>query len=148
MRKEHMMKKGFTLLEIIIVIIIIGVLATLGFTQYGRMVDRSRGAEARAIVGDIRKFAAAWRLERGTLTGFTAAQANIGTNNDQIPANGNCRASHYFGYSVAVSDPTITITATRCTSGGKTPDAAVANTFILTANLDTGVDAFTGTGGY
>ena len=32
------MKRGFTLLELVVVILIVGVLATLGFTQYGRMV--------------------------------------------------------------------------------------------------------------
>lgn len=47
------MKKGFTLLELIIVIIIIGILATLGLTQYARMVERGRGAEARQLLGNI-----------------------------------------------------------------------------------------------
>lgn len=147
------MKKGFTLLELIIVIIILGVLATLGFTQYARMVERARGAEAKAICGDIRKFAAAYRLENGTLTagtGFGAAQANIGASSDQIPATGACRASHYFGYGVAVTASQVTITATRCTASGKTPNytGTGAPTLILTSELLTGVDGWSGTGNY
>jgi prepilin-type N-terminal cleavage/methylation domain-containing protein len=43
-----MTKKGFTLLELIVVIVIIGVLATLGLTQYASMVERGRSAEAKA----------------------------------------------------------------------------------------------------
>lgn len=146
------MKKGFTLLELIVVIIIIGILAVLGFTQYGRVVERSRGAEARAILGDIRKFATMYYLEYGALsTSFTSTFANIGASTDQIPGTvaGNCRTSHYFFYSFTITTPgTITITATRCTSGGKTPNYGVANTLTLTSNLTSGADSWSGTFGY
>lgn len=142
------MRRGFTLLEIIIVIIIIGVLATLGFTQYGRMVERSRGAEARAICGDIRKFASAFRIEQGTLAGFGNAQANIAAGNIPGPAAANCALSHYFWYQVAVADPVLTITATRCTATGKVPNSGAADTLVLTSNMATGVDTWTSAFGY
>jgi len=140
------MKRAFTLLELIVVIIILGILATLGLTQYGRMVERSRGAEAKAIVGDIRKLATAYRLERGNLTGFTAANANIGTAADQIPSA--CAASHYFNYGVAAAGNVVTITATRCTVNGKTPNGTTAGTLTLASDLSTGIDTWGGTGGY
>jgi len=140
------MKKGFTLLELVVVIIILGVLATLGFTQYGRMVERARGAEARAILGDVRKLAAAYRLENGTITGMVAANVNIGTATDQMPSS--CTGTHYFSYGTSASDPTVTITATRCTSGGKTPQGILAQTLTLASNLTTGVDTWGGTGSY
>lgn len=144
------MRKGFTLLEIIIVIIIIGVLATLGFTQYGKMVERSRGAEARAIAGDVRKFAAAYRLEYGALNagpGFNNDRANIGAAGDQIPSG--CRTSHYFSYAVSnVLADSFRVTATRCTAGGKTPDSGTAFTYMLDSNLNTGVDTVSGSGNY
>lgn len=142
------MKRGFTLLELIVVIIILGILATLGLTQYGRTIERSRGSEARAILGQIRKFAAAGYLENGTISGLTALQAGIGPGADQIPDT--CRVSHYFSYAVAGADPSVTITATRCGAGGKNPQGgpATGTTLILTSNLNTGVDSWTGTGGY
>ncbi len=144
------MKKGFTLLEIIIVIIIIGVLATLGFTQYAKMVERSRGAEARAICGDIRKFASAYRLEQGTTAAIGPNDVNIGVGNDQIPSA--CRSSHYFSYQVATgaAGNGVTITATRCGAAGKTPGGgpSAGQTYIITSDLVTGTDTVAGTGNY
>jgi len=141
-------RKGFTLLELIVVLVIIGVLATLGLTQYGRMVERARGAEARAILGDIRKLAYAYRLENGTAAGFAAVNANIGTGADNIPSACTGQTTHYFSYGVvATTDPTVVITATRCTAGGKTPiGIAPAGTLVLTSNVTTGVDTWSGSG--
>ncbi|MDD5130223.1 MAG: prepilin-type N-terminal cleavage/methylation domain-containing protein, partial [Candidatus Omnitrophica bacterium] len=45
------MKKGFTLVELIIVVIIVGILASIGLTQYNKVVEKSRAAEARMILG-------------------------------------------------------------------------------------------------
>ncbi|MCM8789681.1 MAG: prepilin-type N-terminal cleavage/methylation domain-containing protein [Candidatus Omnitrophica bacterium] len=144
------MKRGFTLLELIVVIIILGVLATLGFQQYGRMIEKSRGAEARAVLGALRTQAAAYRMENGTLAGFTPAIAGIGTAANQIPgpAAGNCQGTHYFWYNLTVADPVLTATATRCIANGKIPQGATALTLVLASNLATGSDTWSGTGGY
>lgn len=146
------MKRGFTLLELVVVIIIIGILATLGLTQYGRVIERSRGAEARAILGDVRKYAIAYRLEHGTITGFTLADLGIGdpfTDPDMIPSNCT-QVSHYFSYNAtSLGDPGIDVVATRCTGAvGKPPGAAVANTLTLTSNLATGQDTWVSPAGY
>jgi type IV pilus assembly protein PilE len=142
------MKKGFTLLELIVVIIILGVLAILGFTQYARMIEKSRGAEAKAILGDIRKLAAGYYLEFGNAASFAsgASTAHLGTNADQIPSG--CRVSHWFSYSVGSAATNVTGIATRCTASGKPPQAATAGTVMLTSVLSNGVDTWGGDGGY
>ncbi len=144
--KGDKMKRGFTLLELIVVIIIVGILATLALTQYGRTIERSRSTEARAILGAQRKDAAAFFMANGTLTGIVNADVGIGTMSDQAPS-APCRTSHYFSYAQAMAaSPTITFTATRCTAGGKTPNNPIAGlTVILTSNIATGVDAWGGT---
>jgi type IV pilus assembly protein PilE len=143
------MKRGFTLLELIVVVIIIGILGTLGFTQYARMMEKARGAEARAILGDIRKQAAAYYLENATCLSYTSAMAGIGTGNDQIPSV--CRGTHYFTYSInTVGVDYVRIVATRCTANGKAPQASTAGTLRLNTNFSplSGSDTWDGTGGY
>jgi len=145
------MKRGFTLLEIIIVIIIIGILATLGLTQYGRVVERSRGAEARSILGTMRTQAAAFRLEHGNFTGFTVANLGVGGTASDIPTA--CAATHFFSYGTATTcaGTACTFTATRCEgAAGKQPGAPAGSgwTLVLTSDYATGADTWSGTGGY
>ncbi len=144
-------KEGFTFIEVIAFIIVLAIFATLALSQYGRIAERPRGAEARAIFSLIRYNAAAFYIERGDFAGFSAATAGIGTLNDQAPSG--CRASHYFSYAIAWSSPSITITAVRCGAGGKGPviTPAIGKTLVLTSDLRPDAnpsDVWTGTGAY
>ena len=111
------MRKGFTLIELIVVIIIVGILASVGMTQYTKVVEKGRGAEARLILGSLRTAEVAENQENGAYQ----TVANLG-----VSAPTACANTHYFSYSCAAASGTCT--ATRCTSGGKTPDSATAYT--------------------
>lgn len=153
------MKKGFTLLELIVVIIIIGVLATLGFGQYTRMIERARGAEARQVAGSLRTQAAALWLERHDAAGvvpastITNAAVGIGGQAGQIPNTCGAASSpgYFFRYGVAqnAANTGMVVTATRCIGGtSKTPVGPAATTLTLTSDFNAGTDTWGGTGGY
>ncbi len=62
------MQKGFTLLELLIVVIIIGILAGLAVPNFFRAVERARWAEAKQILGPLRGSQMRYKAERGIYT--------------------------------------------------------------------------------
>ena len=116
--------KAFTLLELIIVLIIIGVLATLGFTQYSKVVESTRLAEAKTMIGSMRQLATEYYWKNGSLAGIQ---------NSDLGVNNTCSSSNYYRYSQGWTNPTtcLHLVARRCTSGGKTPNASRAYDFLL-----------------
>src|SRR3989338_2052000 len=107
LKKEGGMRKGFTLIELVIVLIIVAVLGTLGLTQYTRLIEKARGAEAKEILGSIRKLAAGYYMERNSMVGLSNAMVNIsgagGVPGPVGPGAGttaNCAPSHYFWYTI------------------------------------------------
>jgi len=126
-------KKGFTLLELIIVIIVVGILASLGFGQYTQTIEKGRAAEARSILGTLRTLQAAYQLENGA---YTATIANLGIAN--VPTA--CATTHYFSYACTTAG---TCTATRCMANGKSPQGTTA--YFKSLTID---GTFGGTAGY
>jgi type II secretion system protein G len=105
-------EKGFTLAEVLIVVVIIGVLATLIIPRFFGQQERAVVAEAVGMLSAIRQGEEAWRLENGAYlvlnSGSGAAWNNLGIDD---PNNGQ------WNYDVAASG---TVTATRG-AGGSNP---------------------------
>jgi prepilin-type N-terminal cleavage/methylation domain-containing protein len=121
MKGVTMNKKGFTLLELVVVVIILGILATLGFTQYTKMVEKGRTAEAKMILGQIRTAEVAYHQQYG---GYTSVIDNLSV---LVPTS--CATTHYFSFA---TPSTATGSATRCTTGGKEPQAGTTYSLSLT----------------
>ncbi|MBI3312390.1 MAG: prepilin-type N-terminal cleavage/methylation domain-containing protein [Candidatus Omnitrophica bacterium] len=62
-------QKGFTLLELLMVVIIIGVLAAIAVPQYLKTREKARMSEALSVLGQIRSAEARYYAERSTYTG-------------------------------------------------------------------------------
>jgi prepilin-type N-terminal cleavage/methylation domain-containing protein len=134
-------KSSFTLLELVVVIVVLGILSTLAAIHWGSVVEKSKGSEAKIILGQIRSTAVAYLLEKGNLNGFNNLLAGIGTTEDRIPSE--CRSTHYFKYAIdngATGGDKVRIEATRCASGGKGIDIEEEHYLNLTVNFTSGVD--------
>jgi prepilin-type N-terminal cleavage/methylation domain-containing protein len=117
-------QQGFTLLEIIIVIVIIGILVTVAFLQYGSVIERSRSAEAKQVLGRLRSSCLSLYMSERDATICTKDNLNIGGTDNQIPDS--CVPSHWFKYSVfSATQNSATFRAMRCknTETGKAPPA-------------------------
>lgn len=65
------MKKGFTLMELLVVIIIVGVLAALALPNYAKMVKASYAAEAWAHLSSLLKARKVYYMKSGMVTWTT-----------------------------------------------------------------------------
>ncbi|MFC1667273.1 prepilin-type N-terminal cleavage/methylation domain-containing protein [Candidatus Omnitrophota bacterium] len=89
-----MLKKGFTLLEVLIVVIIIGVLAAIALPQYVNTIEKARSAEATGHIGALRSSMDRYWYEQGALASSYAAAswANLDVDN---PNNDSGRLFNY-----------------------------------------------------
>jgi len=107
------LSRSFTLIELIVVIIIVGILAAVGLTQYSTIVEKGRFAEARVRIGAISKLAYEYYLNNGTFVGISI---------DDLGIDNTCHPTDYYRYnSGSGTDSVILLYAYRCTTGGKSP---------------------------
>ena len=106
-------KKGFTLLEVIIVVIIVGVLMSLALPRFFSVVEQSRGAEALQNISALRGSVVRCALRLGNYgQGCTLASLNLDTVDPSTAPN-----SH-FAYTLALSNTTFSIQAQRNSRAG------------------------------
>lgn len=92
------MKKAFTLIELLIVLVIIGILASIAVPQYEKMMDKAKIAEMKSTLDQLAKAIDIYYMEAGKWPGNPDLPNEI----DEIPADLGVKLpqSKYFYYNV------------------------------------------------
>jgi len=106
------MKKGFTLIELIVVVIIIAILSTFAVPQYLKVVERAKGGKARHNMSLIAQAEKMYRAENDTYINVGAGGANAALG--QYVELSDVDADTEWTYAVSgASASAFTLTATR-----------------------------------
>lgn len=129
-------KSGFTLLEIIIVLIIIGVLASLALPKFFSTVEYSRSAEALRLIGSTRESLQRCYLMQRDYDNCTLANIDFDPTETDNP--------HFTYTKVDGGVNGFTITATRNTLDGGTAGDTINFSYASGVVTRTGTGAFAG----
>jgi prepilin-type N-terminal cleavage/methylation domain-containing protein len=118
MSKRVGARSGFTIVELLIVIVIIGILAAITIVAYNGIQDRAQFAKAQSDVGMVNKKIALFNVDTGTYpTSISDCPTPAATNLCLTPSNGDSYtyqsiAAGGTGYTV-VTQPSYEITASN-----------------------------------
>jgi type IV pilus assembly protein PilA len=139
-KDRNLLEKGFTLVELMIVIVIVGILSAVALPNFLNQTVKAKGAEAKSQVSAITKTGAAEFQDGGE-----ARIASLLTDTTCVGLGGTADSTSgvptKFNYGCAVTSDgsnTLTITATGAptTAGG---DSGIAGkVYKQTVNLETG----------
>ena len=115
-------QKGFTLIELMIVVAIIGILAAIAVPAYTDYTVRSRVTEGLNLAGAAKLDVSETWQSLGTLTGLGAAFAT------------NWKATKYVA-NIAITDGDGTITVTYNTTATGIPQLSGSDTIIMTPKV-------------
>lgn len=108
--------RGFTLIELMIVVAVVGILASVAYPSYQDHVRKSRRTSAQAVMMEMAAKQHQRLLDVRSYAGTTATPATATTLGVSAPSD---LASHYTVNSVAdmtATPPTFTVTATPTTA--------------------------------
>ena len=121
MRKLLNSKEGFTLIELMIVLLVLGILATIAIPRFGDMTGKAKEVKAKSELKQVQTALELYYAEKGNYPNANANDAAFKTILDGYLSSGDL-SSYTFtytapaagvGYSVTAVNGSLTMTVTR-----------------------------------
>lgn len=134
---------GFTLLELLVVIIIVGVLAGVALPRLFQRIEGARAAEALESLGTTKRSIEACAMAYNNNFTNCSSFATIGVTDPSYNTTSNAAA--HFGYAITVAAASFQIVATRNTiDNGNATDTVTLRRSATGAIARAGTTAFSG----
>jgi len=128
--------KGFTLIELMIVVVIIGILAAMAIPRFMRAATKAKQSEAKGILKQVYTMQRCYFIENDTYC-RNGAVANASNLTAFAPLAVELIASARYDYTMTVVGPTFTCTATANLDDDATVDTWTINeTGVMTCTID------------
>lgn len=114
MKTNKLSSKGFTIVELLIVIVIIGILATIGFVSFSSAQNKAKKSKAQSTVSQVKSKLGEYFSENNS---YPASQGDVVT---YLEGNGGSSTADEFGntsnYTYTAEPAGCTTAADDCTS--------------------------------
>ena len=120
-------KRGFTILEVVIVVVLIGVLAAIALPEYANFLERGKVTEAVNAIGSIKSAELIYKMRNDVYVSITQnTQSRLSEYLKlDIPSTGNW----YYHSSTTTTPGGFTVSAFRLPSGGTLNGTYIRLTF-------------------